>query len=297
MKKICLLLTLLLLLGSLSGCLTTARPGSEATLPASAPATKTPAETEAPAETKAPAGTEAPSVASEAEYLPDFTVQTVVGGTFTLSEALKDHELVLINLFATWCGPCAMEFPFLEEAWQERADQVAVIALTIEPTDTDEVLAKYAEEKGITFPLGHESGTDLVRFVEAGIPTTILVDRSGRVAAVEVGAKQSTQEFLDLFDDFTGPDYDTNLCTYTVCAYDARSQQMLPGVVVNFCTDVSCTPVTTDETGTAIFRGVPARYHVQVVSAPAGKKAMSNEEFTTKPYAETHWIPFEEAQP
>ena len=48
---------------------------------------------------------ESATPASEAEYLEDFTVETVGGGTFTLSEELADHKLVLINLFATWCEP------------------------------------------------------------------------------------------------------------------------------------------------------------------------------------------------
>ena len=44
---------------------------------------------------------------------PDFSVTDCDGNTFTLSEALKGHEAVLINLWATWCPPCRLEFPFL----------------------------------------------------------------------------------------------------------------------------------------------------------------------------------------
>ena len=65
--------------------------------------------------------------------LNDFTVKTIEGKTFTLSESLKDHDLVLINLWATWCPPCKAEFPFLQEAWSRNKDRVAVIALSVEP--------------------------------------------------------------------------------------------------------------------------------------------------------------------
>ena len=46
---------------------------------------------------------------------PDFTVTDSEGKTFTLSEALKDHEAVLINFWATWCDPCKNEFPMLNK--------------------------------------------------------------------------------------------------------------------------------------------------------------------------------------
>ena len=83
---------------------------------------------------------EAKDKAPEAAYMEDFTVETSDGSTFTLSEALKDHDLALINLWATWCPPCEFEFPFLQEAWEKNADKVAVIAVSVEPEDTLEDL-------------------------------------------------------------------------------------------------------------------------------------------------------------
>ena len=277
MKKIAVMLALLLAFSCLSGCLAR-RVGhrkTETGVPDTVPATT------------------APTAAEEIERLPDFTVRTVDGGTFTLSEALKDHELVLINLFATWCGPCAMEFPYLQEAWSQNEDRVAVIALSVESEDTEEVLRAYAEERELTFPIGREEGTDLRRFVTEGIPTTVLVDRTGKVAAVEIGAKTSTGEFLKLFDGFSGEDYDPSVCTYTVILYDRYTYDEIPGAVVNFCTDTVCTPITTDENGAAVFTGAPARYHVQIVGLPEGCSAGEAADFTTEPYGQTFWIPVE----
>ena len=51
--------------------------------------------------------------------MPDFTVTAIDGETYTFSEVLLEKELVLINIFATWCPPCAMEFPAMEEAYQQ----------------------------------------------------------------------------------------------------------------------------------------------------------------------------------
>lgn len=116
-------------------------------------------------------------------------MECIDGSTFTLSEALKDHELVLINLFFTGCPPCRMEFPFLQEAWEQNSDRVAVIALSPDPTDSDAALTAYARELGLGFPIAREDGTGLYeRYVTVGFPTSMLIDRSGKVAMVDCGA-------------------------------------------------------------------------------------------------------------
>ena len=140
--------------------------------------------------------------------MPDFTVETIDGGSFTLSEALKDHDMVLINLWATWCPPCGAEFPFLQEAYAAYSDRVAVIALSIEPTDTPEKLIEYAQARGMTFLVGSDSGVGVGDLFPTGsIPTSIVVDRFGNVALVEVGAQSSASVFTALFDYFLDDGY------------------------------------------------------------------------------------------
>ena len=140
--------------------------------------------------------------------LEDFSVQTLDGSTFTLSGALEDKDLVLINLWATWCLPCEMEFPFLEEAYERYADRVAVVALSIEPEDTPEKLRDYAESHGLTFPVGSDSGTGLAdTFQVMSIPTSVAVDRFGNVVMVEAGAQTSAAAFEALFEYFLDDGY------------------------------------------------------------------------------------------
>ena len=78
------------------------------------------------------------TVAAEESELPgkpfeDFTATDTEGNVFTLSEALKDHEAVLINFWATWCPPCQNEMPHLQKLWETYGDRVAMIALSTEP--------------------------------------------------------------------------------------------------------------------------------------------------------------------
>ncbi|MBQ6431501.1 MAG: TlpA family protein disulfide reductase [Oscillospiraceae bacterium] len=288
-KRILALALALCMLAALCGC-KTAAPDVGVTAASKEPPLETP---DTPETTAAPETTP-PAPLPEAEYLEDFTVTTIDGGSFTLSAALEEHELVLINLFATWCPPCRMEFPYLQEAWEQEQDRVAVIALSVEADDTVGELQDYAAELGLSFPIGRESGVGLERFAANGIPTTVLVDRTGRIAAVEVGALSSTQDFLELFDEYSGADYNPNLCTYYIYAYGAADYADVEGVVINFCTDTTCTPVTTGADGAAVFTGVPARYHVQVVTVPDGWVLTGDSEWTTEPYSQIVWLPLQE---
>lgn len=140
--------------------------------------------------------------------MADFTVETAYGGSFTLSEALKDRDLVLVNLWASWCEPCEDEFPSLQEAYEAYSDRVAVIALSVEPEDTPEVIAEYAQSLGLTFPMGNDEPIGLADAYDVtGIPTTLLVDRFGNVAFTSTGALEDAGAFTRLFDHFLDEDY------------------------------------------------------------------------------------------
>ena len=145
---------------------------------------------------------------SRGSAMPDFTVETVNCGTFTLSKALKEKKAVLINLWASWCGPCEMEFPYLQRAYELYDDVVAVIALSTEKNDTPQVLRAYAEEHGLTFPIGSDSTLNFgSAFHIQGVPTSIIVDQYGNVAFIEAGMQPSVSAFSRLFDVFTSDSY------------------------------------------------------------------------------------------
>lgn len=144
--------------------------------------------------------------------MEDFSVDTIDGGTFTLSRALEQYDMVLINLWASWCGPCEMEFPYLQEVYERYSDRAAVIALSIERSDTPEALTAYAEAHGLTFAIGSDSETRLAdqfadKFGITTIPTTVVVDRFGNMALVETGAQISAAAFEGLFRYFLDDGY------------------------------------------------------------------------------------------
>ncbi len=265
MKKLNMMLCLLLALALLlTACSKPETPESTAS------STQAPTQT---AEPDGPGPADWSSLAGKGKVgtvLPDFSVATSDGGSFTLSEALAEHELVLINLWATWCPPCAMEFPFLEEAYQSYQDRVAVLALTVEAEDTPEILREYARSKGLSFPMAQDENYALTAtFNVSGIPTSLLVNRERTVIWMETGAKSSAQEFTELFDTYLEGGSTLGKSSYTVTVVDQEGNPV-QGCVVNFCTEEACVPVISDESGKALFSGEPYAYHIQVLSVPEG---------------------------
>ncbi len=139
---------------------------------------------------------------------PDFTATDTLGNAWTLSEMLKDHEAVLVNLWATWCPPCEAEFPFLNEAYERYSDRVAFIALSCEADDTPEMIEAYRAAHGIAFPMGRDEGSVLYDYAGgSGIPMTVIVDRFGNAAFAHLGSFISAAEVSRALEAFLGDGY------------------------------------------------------------------------------------------
>ena len=124
------------------------------------------------------------------ERVPDYHVKrAVTGDTIGLRTAYAG-QVTLINIWATWCAPCLREMPSLEQLYQEyKSRGFRVAAVSIDDTDTAPVLA-FARRLGVSFDILHDrSGAIQSAYRVVGMPTSVLVDRHGRVAYVTLGAK------------------------------------------------------------------------------------------------------------
>ena len=140
--------------------------------------------------------------------LEDFSVKTISGDEFKLSEVLKEKKAVLINLWASWCGPCESEFPYMQQAYDQYKKDVEILALSVENSDTDTVLTEYAKSHNLTFPVANDASVKLgEKYAKEAIPATLLVDRFGTVVYYTEGAATSTKEFTDVFDQVLGDEY------------------------------------------------------------------------------------------
>ena len=139
------------------------------------------------------------------QNMPDFTVDLTDGTTATLSELLKEKDLVVLNIFASWCKPCENEFPEMEEVYQANSDRMVIVSLSGEPNDTMEIIADYKESHGLSFPMGLTG--DKLSLKVTSFPTTVMIDRNGMVGLVKVGAFVDKEEFESKVGYFLSPDY------------------------------------------------------------------------------------------
>ena len=139
--------------------------------------------------------------------MPDFTVQLTDGTTATLSALLKEKDLVVLNIFASWCGPCEREFPEMEAVYQAHSDKMVIVSVSGDPNDTMDIISAYKDSHKLSFPMGLAS-EELYPLAGSGFPTTIFIDRSGNVGFIKVGAFASREEFEGKANTFLSADYD-----------------------------------------------------------------------------------------
>ena len=142
------------------------------------------------------------------DKIEDFAITGCDDAEYTLYGLLEEKQMVLLNFWATWCGPCRSEFPAMEAAYQAYADKVAIVALSTEENDTNEVIANFAAENGMSFIMGRdETYLYYTGFCTGYVPTTVVIDRFGTVCYYEYSAMTDPSLFERLFDVFVGDDY------------------------------------------------------------------------------------------
>ena len=126
---------------------------------------------------------------------PDFALKDVNGQTVRLSD--YRGKVVLLDFWATWCGPCRIEIPWfidMQRKYKNKGLEVLGIAMDDEGW---EVVKPFLADLGVNYRvmMGNDPTTQLYGDVEA-LPTTFLIDRDGRIAAIHIGLA-SRKDFED----------------------------------------------------------------------------------------------------
>ena len=130
---------------------------------------------------------------------PDFSLNLLNGGNRRLSS--YRGQVVLLNFWATWCPPCVMEMPSMENLYQRFRNQgLEILAVNVgESTNTAK---DFIDLHGFSYPIMMDTNQSVAR--QYGIqyfPTTFIVDRSGTVINMSIGFKQwDTPEMIAAFE-------------------------------------------------------------------------------------------------
>jgi peroxiredoxin len=123
----------------------------------------------------------------EGHPAPDFTLRTLEGRTVRLAE-LRGKKVVLVNFWATWCPPCRLEMPTMQQIYSEYKDKgFEILAVNIEP-DARQAISDFVKELRLTFPILLDPDMKVTRkFRVIGLPVSVLIDRQGIIRAKEIG--------------------------------------------------------------------------------------------------------------
>ncbi|MFN7996293.1 MAG: redoxin domain-containing protein [Bryobacteraceae bacterium] len=117
---------------------------------------------------------------------PDFSLKDADGKTVHLSD--YKGKVVLLDFWATWCGPCKIEIPWFMDFERRHKDQgFSVLGVSMDEDGWDAV-KPFVNDLGINYRImiGNDTTAEKYGGIEA-LPTTFLIDRSGKIAAVHVG--------------------------------------------------------------------------------------------------------------
>lgn len=123
---------------------------------------------------------------------PDFALKSASGDNLRLSE--YRGEVVMINFWATWCGPCRQEMPLLDELYG-RYERVGFELLGVNIDDDSGKAMDMIAELGVRFPVLFDADKSVSeRYEVETMPVTILVDRNGTVRHVHQGYKPGYED-------------------------------------------------------------------------------------------------------
>jgi peroxiredoxin len=132
---------------------------------------------------------------------PAYGGATLAGDSLSLADLRG--QVVLLNLWATWCAPCRHETPFLEALFKERKGQgLTIVGVSMDTGDARNQVVEFVQEFGVTYPIlldPQMRGMDAYRVL--GLPASFLIDRDGVLRWMRFGpVAENDQDFLSALE-------------------------------------------------------------------------------------------------
>lgn len=137
----------------------------------------------------------APAALAPATAAPDFTLRSAEGRNLRLSE--QRGQVVLVNFWATWCGPCKQEMPHLNRLY-EKYRSAGFVLLGVSVDDDPKAAQALAERLGLRFPVLFDAGKAVSRlYALDSMPSTVLIDRDGKVRHLHRGYRDGAEQLYE----------------------------------------------------------------------------------------------------
>lgn len=125
------------------------------------------------------------TTSASAQEAPDFTLTDINGQEVSLSDF--KGKIILVDFWATWCGPCKMEIPSFIKLQEDYKDDVVILGISLDQGGP-QVVVPFAEKMNINYPIVYGDGTVVKAFGGVrGIPTTFVIDRDFNIQRKYVG--------------------------------------------------------------------------------------------------------------
>ena len=207
---------------------------------------------------------------TKGQEAPDFALPLTDGSEAKLSELLKDNEVVVLNIFASWCGPCKEEFPDMEKTYRKYRDKMEIVAVTGDPDDTMDDMAKYKEEHGLSFPVGMKNES-IESLQIGGFPTTYIIDRNGKIVFSQASAFSSGEDFEKIVTALMGDDYaGKQIASYNFIVSNT-DRSPAAGIQIRLYNDTIDETITTGDDGKASYYTEDAQdLNIELLNLPEG---------------------------
>jgi peroxiredoxin len=123
---------------------------------------------------------------------PDFTLKSKDGSNIRLSE--QRGNIVLVNFWASWCGPCRAELPKMEALYQEYQDMGFEI-LAVNVDDEASKAEVLLNDIDVSFPVLYDTSAEVSKLYDvSAMPTTVIIDRNGNQRLVHLGYRAGDEK-------------------------------------------------------------------------------------------------------
>ncbi|MCC6170399.1 MAG: TlpA family protein disulfide reductase [Gammaproteobacteria bacterium] len=127
---------------------------------------------------------------------PDFTLPALGGSKLSLSQ--YRGQVVMINFWATWCGPCRQEMPLLDAMYRKyKGMGFTLIGVNVEPDSN--AAAKFLADVPVSFPVAFDADSKVSKLYKVqGMPSSVIVDRKGNARVLHKGYRPGDENtYLD----------------------------------------------------------------------------------------------------